>query len=1015
MIRPLPELFARQAARTPDAVAAVGDTGELTYRDLSEAADDLAGRLAGLGVRPGDRVGVSVGHSVELLVALLGILTAGAVYVPLDADYPAQRLEYIAADSGLRLVVGDDVPVQGTGPRGGLPALDPEQPACLIYTSGSTGRPKGCLIPQRALTNLAFAAGQEFGLAPGDRFLALASAGFSASLEELFPPLLHGATVVLPSNRSALSSVDELLETVARLGVTALIVQTALWHVLVQELTDSGRRLPGCVRLVGMSGERCRPELLAQWLRLGVSLVHIYGPTEYTATVTYYTVPATGADSLPIGRAIARTRVHILGPDLRSVPPGGTGELYVGGASLALGYLGRSGLTAGRFVADPFDGPPGSRLYRTGDRVRQLPDGNLEFLGRIDDQLKIRGYRFEPGEIETALERHPSVRQAVVTIHESPTGHRRLVAYVVPGHDPAGDTELRAFLTEELPAHLVPAAFVRIPAVPLTAHRKIDRAALPEPPAERPDLATAYVAPDGPSQTYLCELWGELLGLDRIGVLDGFLELGGDSLLAQQVLGRIRRDLGISPRARDVLAAATVRTLAAVLDGADEAAPPPATEDPAAVLRERSGLPVLGPLAESQRGVWFHSLLAPRSVLYHTPWQVRLSGELDLPALRRAFKALVTRHQALRTAFANVYGEPAQIAGAPAELRVEDLRAHPDPGRAAALAVEPLDTTAGPLLRLTLLRTADTEHLLVCSAHHLVFDGRSHQVLLRELGELYGGAQPKGQPRFGPVDFAVRQRQFLESSEGIEQLDWWASQLDGASPAALPGAKDPHGRPDERGACLSFDLPDPEQVRRLALAEAVTPFTVLAAALFALLHLESGQRDLTVGTPVLGRSLPQTHDLIGMFVNTVVLRTECSGKLTFRQLIKEMGVVTVDAFARQDVPLDRIVERARTRTARRVGDNPFFNVLFNLERDAALGARWPGLTLGPATDIATGTAKTDLTLVVTETAQGLTGRFDYRSARLDAASVARFAEGYRTLLDAGLEHPGTTLTDLWRR
>ncbi|NED06976.1 amino acid adenylation domain-containing protein [Streptomyces sp. SID6648] len=1051
-LRPLPDLFAEQAARTPDAPAVLGDGERLTYAELARDAGRLAGRLAAMGVGPGDRVGVCVPHSPDLVVALLGVLMAGAAYVPLDIDYPARRLEFVIADTGLRHVVVDRRTAgrRPTGEARPIPVRDaadaepghlavpisagPEDVACVIHTSGSTGQPKGVLIPHRALSNLALAAGEEFALAPGETMLANKSAGFSGSLEELFPPLVHGATVVLPGNRVALSSVDELLTCLEHHGVTVLILTTALWHLVVRELAQRDARFSRSVRLVCVTGERCRPELLSLWPRLGVRLVHIYGPTEYTATVTYFSLPAGASvpdgEALPIGTPIRDTRVHILDSAMRPVADGDSGELYVGGASLALGYDGRPDLTAERFVPDPFSpSEPRAHLYRTGDRVRRRPDGNLEFIGRLDDQLKILGHRIEPAEIESVLARQTSVRQSVVTAHESAEGRRRLVAYIVAADgDAIVDDDLRSALAAELPAYMVPTAYVRIPEIPLTHHRKIDRNALPEPPALRPALATAYRAPAGRTESYLCALWAELLGLDAVGVDDPWTALGGDSLLAQRVLGRIRADVGRSPRPRDVLAAPTVHALAALVDDAPGHTGRPALAIAARArqsfterLAAREGPTLLGPLAENQRGIWFHSLLAPRSALYNTPWTCRLSGDLDHAALRAAFATVVSRHESLRTAFVSIGGEPAQVAGAVAELTAEDLREHPDPetlarNRAAALAVTPINVARGPLLRMHLLRTGDRDHHLVCTAHHLVLDGRSQQILLRDLAEEYGRESGLGGARrvLTPtrhVDFAAWQQSYLASAEATEHLDWWAQALADVRPLALGPGERTSGQgaserriPDETGRFLDFGLGGPEELRRVASTAGVTHFAVLLAAFVAQLRRESGRNDIAVGTPVSGRTLPQMQDTVGMFVNSVVVRTRCPDGAGFPELLDAVRESALDAFAHQDVPLDRVVERVPVAKERRVGDNPFFNVLFSYERDACLGLDWPGLTLGAARDLPTGTAKADLVLTVTEHADHLQGRLEYRTARADGNLASRIAEGMaRTLRDLGSE------------
>ncbi|WP_194892005.1 non-ribosomal peptide synthetase [Catenulispora pinisilvae] len=584
----VPELLDDAALNTPGSRAAEDPQRTLTYQELRAEAWHLAGRLVESGVRPEDRVGVMMRHSTDLLVAVLGVLIAGAAYVPIDVEYPRRRQEFLAENSEIRLLITDTSP--GPIPAVDVPTLSPDRGrsdkapnvqtpgpddvACVIYTSGSTGQPKGVMLTHLGLANLAAAASDEFAMDQGDRYLMLAAAAFSASLEELFPPLVKGATCVFPADRAALSPIHALLDYIESRHVTLVEMQTAHWHLLVRHLTDTGEALPSSLKLIIMGGDRPLPEMVRNWDRFRVGLVHVYGPTETTATATYWQpadkqMPEDGI--LPIGDAIINTTIHIVDERLDPVAAGDEGELLVGGLSLARGYLGRPDATAERFVADRYSDVPGARLYRTGDRVRRLPDGRLQFLGRGDYQVKVRGYRVEPGEIETALGRHPAVRQATVTVQTDDSGDRRLAAYVAADAAAVTLVELRAHLISELPAHLVPSVLVRLDELPMTVHRKIDVAALPAPPRRRPDQATEFVPPADDRELRLASAAAELLGLDEVGVVDDLLELGGDSLFMLRLISWIRKNLGVSLGLREVFADYHIRGIARLAAAAADA------------------------------------------------------------------------------------------------------------------------------------------------------------------------------------------------------------------------------------------------------------------------------------------------------------------------------------------------------------------------------------------------------------------------------------------------------------
>lgn len=577
----VPGAVEQRAAASPNGLAAEDPSRKLTYGQLTGRVNHLANRLAAAQVGRQHRVGVMMAPSCDFLVAVLAILRSGAVYVPLDRTYPDARKGYLASDSGITLLLtdrgnGKDTPFGSTVPTVQLDdgsaeccvrahQVRPDDAACIIYTSGSTGVPKGVVITHRGLSNLTFAARDEFQLQPQDRYLMLASAAFSASLEELFPPLIAGAACVFPADSADLLPADRLLAFATSHNITMLELQTAQWHLLVRHLTDKRVRLPSSLRLMVMGGDRPLAEALEAWNLLDMPLVHVYGPTETTATATYWAVPRGKMPKdgvLSIGAAIPHTRLAVVDDDLQLVAPGQAGELLIGGASLARGYHDQPAATAERFIPDPFAGISGDRLYRTGDLVRELPDGRLQFLGRLDDQLKIGGYRVEPGEIEHVLQQHMAVRQALVVSREQPDGLQHLVAYVAAAPETVTAPQLRRFLADKLPSHMLPSFFVRLDAFPLTIHCKVDKQALPGPPEERVVAEAAAAAPGDALESHLSLLIGEILGLEGVGVGDNFLDLGGTSLHMLRLLMRIHLYYQVHIGFREAFASPTVRGIA---------------------------------------------------------------------------------------------------------------------------------------------------------------------------------------------------------------------------------------------------------------------------------------------------------------------------------------------------------------------------------------------------------------------------------------------------------------------
>jgi amino acid adenylation domain-containing protein len=1029
---PVHRLFAEQAARTPHAVAVEGADGALTYAELDALSVGVAAALRARGAGRGSLVAVCADRSARMVAALLGVLRSGAAYLPLDPEYPAERLAYMLEDSGASILLADraladrltsDVlPLsarslcgEGAGGRGPLlldeiaPAesadadaeVDAEDLSYVIYTSGSTGRPKGVMVRHGGVSSFLRSMAEAPGLRADDTLLAVTTIAFDISVLELFLPLTLGARTVV-ATRDQAADPHLLAALLARSGANVMQATPATWAMLL----SSGWSPRAGMRL--LSGGEALPRTVADALLAdGVELWNLYGPTE--TTIWSATAPVSGEGAVPLGGAIANTTLYVLDPAGNPAPLGMPGELFIGGAGVARGYLGRPGLTAERFVPDAF-GAAGSRLYRTGDRVRRRADGALEFLGRVDFQVKLRGFRIELGEIESALREHPSAEGAVAAVRGE-GADARLVAYLIPrapDAPPAG-AELRAFLRERLPEYMVPSAFVALEAFPLTPNGKVDRRALPAPDAraeERP-----FVAPRTPQEQALAEIWREVLRLDRVGLEDDFFALGGHSLLATQVLSRVRRELGVELPLRALFEASTVRALAERLHGAG------AADGPELIRVERGG-PV--PLSFAQERMWFLERMSPHAGVYNMPEAVALDGPLDAEALRRAFGALIERHEVLRTRYAEVDGQPVQdvLPPAPFLLPVDEVSEDQVHGWMVDDARAPFDLREGPPIRARLLRIAPERHVLLLNVHHIAADGWSWGVMLRELTLLYRAFARGEQPALAelPVqyaDYAVWQRAWLHGEQMERQLAFWRARLAGA-PALLelPADRPRPAEQDERGDVHHFTLAPgvAQAARELARREGATLYMVLLAAWNAVLHRWTGENDLVVGSPVAGRARPETEGLVGLFAGSLAMRTDASGDPPFRALLGRVRETALGAYAHQDVPFEELVHALQV--PRSLSHAPVFQVMFglqnvpsgDLELDAVRARTLPTVL---------STSRFDLMVLVDEVEGGeLRALVEYATALFDAPTIERMMGHFGALLSAAVANPDARISAL---
>jgi amino acid adenylation domain-containing protein/non-ribosomal peptide synthase protein (TIGR01720 family) len=1052
----LASLFETRVDRAPDLPAVAGADGQsLSYAELEARANRLAHLLRRLGVLPGELVAVQLERSPAMVETLLGITKSGAAYLPLETSYPEERVRWILDRMNVRIAVLGNATlgsIAGLAPE--LPELrhlicleehpaaplpprvtlwepghlascpvsrparhaGPEDLAYVIFTSGSTGRPKGVTVRHRPAVNLIDWVNRTFEIGPGDRLLFVTSLCFDLSVYDIFGMLAAGGTVRV-ATQPELANAQVLAGVLAEEPITFWDSAPAALQQLVPFLPPAAAGREPALRLVFLSGDWV-PLPLPGEIRAsfpGAEVIALGGATEATVWSNFFPVARVEPAwrSVPYGRPIQNACYHILDGRLEPCPVGVPGDLYIAGACLSSGYAAAPDLTADRFVPDLFASEAGALMYRTGDRARFFPDGTMEFLGRLDHQVKIRGFRIELGEIEAALGQHPAVAEVLALAREDRPGDKVLTAYVVPreGAVPTAE-ELRGHLEKRLPEYMLPAAFLLLNAMPLTANGKVDRRALPGPdwtPQE------GFAAPQGPSEELLAGLFADVLRVERVGRHNSFFDLGGHSLLATQLASRLRDTFGVEVPLRTLFEAPTVAELAvevgaARLSGAGRPAPPPLTRAP------RSGAL---PLSFGQQRLWFLEQLTPGSTAYHMPSAFKIHGALDLLSLRQAFAEIVRRHEVLRTTFFTLDGEPLQLVGPafPLAMPLVDLRALPAASRerevvrlAAADARLPFDLRRGPLLRVTLLRVEAASHAVLATMHHIASDGWSQGLLLGEMAKLYQ-AFVAGEPSPLPdlpvqyADFAAWQRGWLTGPVLAAELAYWREQLRDLPPALdLPADRPRRPDPRFRGDIVFFRLPTPlgAALRALARGQRATLFMVLLAAFELLLSRWSGQADILVGTPVAGRERAELEGLIGFFLNTLVLRTDLSGEPTFAELLARVRTTALGAYAHQAVPFERLLPELNPERA--LGRTPVFQVLFNMLNLPQPDLQRSGLRLEslPPGEIS---SKFDLTVYAADDGTDIHFNVVYDADLFDRARMEALAEQLTGLLGQIAAHP----------
>ena len=1032
------ELFERQVQVHPDAIAVTFNDQQLTYGELNQRANQIAHYLRRHGIGPDRLVGVCLQRSPDMIAGLLGVWKAGGAYVPLDPSYPQERLSFMVSDAAVQVLLtqkscahlfspahsntvylDSDWPLiaqeEQSNPSSGA---TPSNLAYVMYTSGSTGAPKGAMILQSGLVNYLHWAIKTYGVKPGGSVPVHSSISFDLTVTSLYTPLLAGARVELLAEDVAAQSLLTALQ--RQKGRSLVKITPAHLELLSQQLSSS--EAAGMTNVFVIGGENLLAEKLRLWREFAPStrLINEYGPTETVVGCCVYEVqpgdPQNG--SVPIGRPIDNTQLYVLDPDLQPVPLGEMGELYIGGAGVARGYWNRPELTQERFLPDPFSGIPGARIYKSGDLARYRIDGILEYLGRADNQVKVRGYRIELGEIEAVLASHPAVQSCAVLAREDQPGERELVGYVSPAkNQPPTPEELRKFLGQRLPVYMVPAHYVLLESLPLTPNGKVDRKSLPAPSVDSNGGTNKVVAARSQTEKTLAAIWAELLKVDSVGIDDSFFDLGGHSLLVFKAVSRIRDAFGVDLPVEDLFENPTVAGIAKLLSVSEGP-----SENTLRIERRAGNGPF--PLSASQEQLWFLNQLAPGSPSYNIVDLIHLGDTYNPATFRKAVSELVRRHETLRTAFFYSGEKPMQVILPTVDLKISEVDlsslGRPEQEQEWMRVVheqarKPFDLSQAPLVRATVIHKSTKEHELLVVIHHIIADEWALGLIHKEITRLYEDFS-RGQVTSLPdlpiqyADFASWQRDWLQGDVLEKQLAYWKGELVGAPPVLeLPADKPRPPIQSFRGAVEIFQLPINvlEPLKTLGGQEHATLFMTLLAAFMTLLYRVTGQDDVLVGTPISLRTLSETEDLIGYFLNTVILRAQFKDDPSFRSLLRQVRERALNAHTHADLPFNQLV--AELSPERDPSRMPLFQVMFILHDTHGISEV---SKISRIQQLETGTSKVDLTLAVNETKNGLVGSIEYSTDLFEPETIRRICNHFGTLLAAIGSNPDERVSKL---
>ena len=1059
-------LFESQVAKTPDAIAAVFENKQLTYKQLNAQANQLARLLINLGIQPGEFVGIYQQRSLNFLVAMLAVLKVGAVYLPLDDTYPIERIQYMISDSQVRFLLTDAEHIdclfrssEFNSHLQYLVSLDKKpvisieitiydcrdwqnlsadnlaieikptgvDPAYIIYTSGSTGRPKGTIIRHGGAINHIYAQYDALNLSSDLTFLQSAPASSDISVWQFLAPVLIGGKTVIIDTKTVCNP-DKLLRVLQQEQTTLVELVPVVLRGLINyldNLSEAERQLPS-LRWMMVTGESVAVDLVNSWLNLypTIPIVNAYGPSEASDDITQAIIDRPLPEeqtTVPIGKPLANLNLYILDSNLNLVPIGVPGEICVSGYGVGTGYWHNEEKIQQTFIPNPFPktakllpGVDKDLLYKTGDLGKWLPDGSIEYLGRIDNQVKIHGFRIELGEIEAQLQQYVAVRDCVVIASEDSQGQKRLVAYYI-SKEQLNSKQLREYLKPKLPEYMIPSAWMQLEEFPLTPNGKCDRNALPV-----LDLAIArddYLAPRNSQEEILVTIWQEILKIDRVGINDNFFELGGHSLMATQVVSKIRQSLSIDLPLRALFERPTVAELASQLQSNSVTEIPPIKP----VSRERDL-----PLSFAQQRLWFLAQLEPDSPAYNIPEALRLQGKLDIEVLTQTLKEIVRRHEVLRTNFTTVADRPVQIIRSQIDLKLPiiDLRDLPKLERerevtklAEREVLHSFDLERDSLLRVTLIRLDKLEHIIFLTMHHIISDGWSTGILVAEVASIYqaflaGKPSPLPELPIQYIDYAVWQRDYLQGDTLDKQLNYWKQKLGGQLPRLkLPYRQQQPAVKTNRSLSHEFELSQKLtlSLKQLSRQTETTMFMVILTTLKTLLYRYSQQDDIVVGADIANRNRAETEALIGFFVNLLVLRSNLSGYPSFKELLARVKDVTLSAYAHQDLPFDRLVRELSS--SRRGNQTPLFQVLLVMDNVPSEELNLPDLTITSLKEV-DNYAKFDLVLFIAETKAGIIGNWQYNSDLFESQTIAKLSDSYLALLENVVANPVTRINKL---
>ncbi|MFJ9304084.1 hypothetical protein COF04_29580 [Bacillus toyonensis] len=1065
--RTIHTIFDHIAMKYSNKIAIVDSGGETNYEELYSLANQMAKILKDNGVVTGSRVLIYLPQSRNYVISIIGVLKAGGVYIPVDHHYPLERVSYMLKDSGSEIIITtSDLASRFHGGKVKIIEIDSSlfetkekvnviqenlnqnEGACIIYTSGSTGQPKGILLSHQSILNLAETASNHFQLLPSDRFLQVASVSFSAALEELYPALLTGSTIIFQITNSSPPSISELLKSLNNQKVSVCELVTPLWHELVEYIDDNSNCLPSSLRLLITGGERLLYKKYQKWCQQNIKLIHVYGPTESAATATYYhcdpkddsllSLNSNSEWRMPIGKPIANTNVYILDEHLETVSTGEIGNIYISGDSLASYYVNKPSLTAEKFIPNPYSGIYGDRMYETGDLGRYLPDGDVDFIGRIDNQLKIRGYRVEPAEIEKVLESHPSIKKSVVIGLNNKQGDTVLTAYMVSSSNEfLSISEWRDYLLTQIPPYMIPSSLIYIEEIPLTLHGKIDRAVLKRMSDTEEKHLSQYVAPKNFDEGELLSIWQSVFGIKNIGCTDDFFDLGGHSLLALRIVARIRDRFKIDIHPDQILKSRTISNLADILTNSkrrrgennlniEEIKERRKLNQ--TLLESQTGGTEAFLTSISQNGIWFMDQFLSGKALYNVPWKFKVSGNLNVGVLKKALNKVVNRHPPLRSTFDLINEQVVMIVNKSMSipLNIIDLTNLQGPDLQIELekymeleAGRTFDLKSGPLLRTYVIKTAEFEHIIMFNVHHIIFDGWSLDIFMKELGIYYTAILEQQNVvlpdlEYNYFDYALWQKESLQNKEMKDGIAYWDSKLRGSDHyLKLGDRKENSNQLSYTGKTIRYNLGYDLQneIKKYSKESKTTMYIILLSAFKILLYGYTKQSDLSVGVPTAGgRIVKQFDQLIGYFVNTIILRSEIKEEMKFSEFLKQVNQTALDGYKYQEVPLDIIIQKVKPK--RKKGKNPLFQVDLLLEEDPLENVSFKGLNIYEFDDVDTGFSKFDLTWMLKQRKDGLYLNVNYNSDLISKERVYLMINRFSHILEVIMKNPESYINEL---